>query len=473
MLSLKGRIGLCVAALMLIIVCILSGVAYYEFREALWRSMDMTLQSDLQQIKGLLLSGDPLGAEAQREMHIFLNPHGAGQIIDYQLWVENPVGDTVETLIASDLHDALTAQGVAPPHADNYVLLDMDRNARSYRAMWARYSVPGEHSASAPVLNIVLAISSKNAYHEVSEFVRVLVIVGGIVVWAAFGLTQQILRWGLRPVDDLADQMGRISEENLNKIKKDYPSLHRELVPFVKSWEAMLNRLAIAMQEQKRFTADAAHELKTPVALIKSTLQLAQSQRRTVDFYEEAISNALEDVERLNHLISQLLDLSRLESGEAVIEQEIVDLREAIEDVAESYTPFLGSRALILNRQLCDAAIRGNRRQIRQLFGNIIDNAIKYAPPRTTITVSMVVEDGTAAITVHDKGGSIPEDECRLLFNRFYRMEKGRDRNSGGSGLGLAIAQEIARLHSGEIRVTSNRQSGTRFVVILPMYGAI
>lgn len=470
--SLKTRIGICVALLMTIVVCILSGVAYYEYREALWRSMDMTLQADMHQIKGLLFSGDPLNAETQREIRAFLSPQSDWQKIEYQLWLENNDG-TLETLIASDLSEAMAAQRIAPPQQDSFVLLDLKRDQKPYRVVWARYSIPTPSASSGSRVNLVLAISSKNAYHEVGEFVRVLVIVGCIVVWAAFGLTQQILRWGLRPIDALAVQMSRISEENLSTVKQEHLELHRELQPFVKSWEAMLGRLAEAMQEQKRFTADAAHELKTPVALIKSTLQLAQSSQRTPEYYEAMISNALEDVERLNHLISQLLDLSRLESGQSVSDRQTFNLREAMEDVIESYKPFLEARKFVLSGQLCDAKIHANLSQIRQLFGNLLDNAINYAPLGTTITVSMRVEDGVVAATVHDEGGSIPPEECKLLFNRFYRVEKGRDRNSGGSGLGLAIAQGIAALHSGAIHVTSNRQSGTRFVVTLPTVRAV
>jgi signal transduction histidine kinase len=443
--SLKTRISLCIAGLMVIVVGILSGVAYHEFRESLWGSMDLTLQSDLLQIKGLLLSGDPLGAEVQREIQIFLNPKSGMQKIEYQLWFENAADETVETLIASDICETLTAKGVAPPKQDALKLVDLERNQKTFRVLWARYQVPNTPASSPTVLNIALAISSKNAIHEVGEFVRIMVILGCIIVWAAFGLTQQILRWGLRPIDNLADWMSRISEGNLKTVNLEHSAFHRELKPFIKSWEAMLNRLADAMQEQKRFTADAAHELKTPVALIKSTLQLAQSQKRTTDFYETAIANALEDVERLNHLISGLLDLSRLESGESAGRREMIHLKDIIEQVCDAYAAFLSTRELSLTRMLCDADITGNDSQIAQLFGNLIDNAVKYAPPNTEITVSMQINNGTVLTTVHDAGGNIPETECKLLFNRFYRIEKGRDRDSGGSGLGLAIAREIAR----------------------------
>jgi signal transduction histidine kinase len=465
--SLKKRISLCIAALMLTVISILSGVAYHEFRESLWRNMDMTLQSDLYQIKNLLLLG-ALKTEVQREIRDFLNPHGEWQKIEYQIWYENTADNTVEMFMDSDILDALTEQYITPPKQDDLILVNLNRDKKLFRVLWARYHVPNSTASSPQFLNVVLAISAKNAIHEVGEFIRVLVIVGGIVAWAAFALTCRILQWGLQPIDDLSHQMSVISEDNLKLAKQKHSILLQELRPFVQSWEAMLCRLTVAMQEQKRFTADAAHELKTPVALIKSTLQLAQAQKRTADFYEMTISNALEDVERLNCLIGQLLDLSRIESDKDPSKHENINLREILEDIIEYYKSFSKACGLILNQQLCNAQIAGNKSLIWKLFGNIIDNAIKYAPRSTTITVSMHLEDHVVVTTVHDEGGDIPEKEWDLLFNRFYRISKARDHNSGGSGLGLSIAKGIAVLHSGNIHIESNRKKGTSLIVTLP-----
>ncbi|MBE0537717.1 MAG: hypothetical protein IH624_18790 [Phycisphaerae bacterium] len=469
--SLKIRIRICIAVLTTAVVTVLSGVAYHEFRESLWRNLDVTLQSDLQQIRSLLLT-NVADDEMEREIHSFLNPKGAFQKIDYQVWVENTVDNEMHPLITSDIYDALARQKIAPPSPGDFILADLERHNKTYRVIWAAYTNPDDVSQTASRLNIALALSSEHAYSEVGEFVRVLVIASAIVIWAAFGLTHRILRWGLIPIDSLAERMNQITQENLNAIKQEDDRIHQELRPFVKSWEAMLARLADAMNEQKRFIADAAHELKTPVTLLKSTLQLAHSRKRTTDYYEETISNALEDIERLNSLIGQLLHLSRLENREGIDQWETLGVDEILEDVIESYKPLWQEKEFILDRRLHHAEINGNAFQMRQLFGNLIDNAIKFAPPRTTITVAVQVEHSRVAVRIQDEGGSIPEQECQLLFNRFYRVSKARDRDSGGSGLGLAIAQGIAKLHAGSITVTSNRQDGTTFVVVLPLSDA-
>lgn len=466
--SLKTRIGVCIAILMLIVVTILSGIAYYEFKEGLWTSMDMTLQSDLQQVRGLLSSKDESETEKKRELLTILNSQTTFGSFDYQLWFEDNISGQAEMLITSDLHSALKQQATCPPRLDESVLLDLNHENKPHRAIWARYSIPHDPASPARTVNIALAISSHYAYHEVGEFVRVLVIAGIIVVWAAWGLTQQILRWGLKPINSLAEQMSHVTKSDLTKINPSRSDIHLELVPFVESWQDMLGRLAKAMEEQKRFISDAAHELKTPIALVKSTLQLAQIKKRNAEYYENTIAHALEDVDRLNNLVSQLLELSRMESPTSIIQRDLINIKEVIEEVIEYHKPLLDEKSFVLKPDLCSVEISGNREQLQCLFNNLIDNAIKYAPPKTTISVSMEANDKSVTIMVRDEGGNIPEEECGLLFDRFYRVSKARDRNSGGSGLGLAIAKEIVIQHSGRIYVESNHDIGTRFVVTFP-----
>lgn len=463
--SLETRIGICIAILMTIVVSILSGVAYHEFKEGLLDSVDLILQSDLQQVKGLLFSKTTATAEIQRELLDILNSQAMSE---YQLWFENDANRQSEILFRTELHDEFTKKTVLAPALNKVVLLNLNHGDKPYRAIWARYPMSFNGNSSNQVVNIALAIGSYSVYHEAREFVRVLIIAGGIVVWAAWGLACQFSRWALKPINLLADQMSRVTKAELTTIKQDSLHPHQELVPFVKAWKDMLNRLAETMEEQKRFISDAAHELKTPIAVIKSTLQLAQSQKRNIEYHENTIDHTLEDVDRLNNLVNQLLELSRIESANLFAEREWMNIKEVIEDVLEHYKPCLDTKNFRLKSQLCSAEINGNREQIQHLFNNLVDNAIKYAPAGTTITVTLEIDEKWVKVMIHDEGGNIPEEDCNHLFDRFYRVSKARDRNSGGSGLGLAIAKEIVVQHFGQIRVESNRQKGTCFIVTLP-----
>ncbi|MBL7215758.1 MAG: GHKL domain-containing protein [Phycisphaerae bacterium] len=466
--SLKGRIGICIAGLMILVVTIISVIAYQEFQEALLGSLDSKLQSDLSTVKYLLLAKDSFSPETQKEVRSFLNPQKETQEAGYQIWLEGN-DDVTGSLASMDIYDAMKKRQISAPDPDGYILSNMTQEQKTYRVIWARYPVANRSTGLPQFLNIALATSSTYAYHEIGEFTKMLFILGGIILWITLMLIQGILKWGLKPVDLLAHRMRDVSGSNLSEIHRDYPNAPKELLPFVKSWEEMLDKLAHTMEEQKRFISDAAHELRTPIAIIKSTLQLAQSKKRSVEFYEETITRALEDIERLNALIEQLLQLSRLENADNLRQWEVVNIANLIEDIVEQYEPLVNEKGFRLNTQLCPAQIRGNPHQIRQLMLNLIDNAVQYAPPQTTITLSVEIHDKMAVITVHDEGSGIPEDECPRLFDRFYRVSKARDRNSGGSGLGLAIAKEIAILHSGNITIESNSQNGTSFVVTLPI----
>ncbi len=466
--SLKARIGACIAVLITIVISVLSGIAYYEFKEGLWTSMDLSLQSDLQQIKELLTAQGDSASDTQKEVLAILKSQATFGSCNYHVWFEDDTNKQSDIFITSDLHSEFKRKTVLSPRLDESVLLDLNIENKSYRAIWARYSMPHNTASPPRIVNVALSVNSHAAYHEVAEFVRVLLIAGVIVIWAAWGLTQQILRWGLKPINSLAEQMSHVKESDIAAMNLQHSDIHLEMEPFVKSWEDMLARLAKAMGEQKRFISDAAHELKTPIALVKSTLQLAQIKKRDAGYYENTIAHALEDVDRFDTLVSQLLELSRIESPTSITQRGFINMKEVIEEVIEYHKPLLEEKGFFLKPDLCPVEIYGNREQLQCLFNNLIDNAIKYAPPKTTISVAMEMQDKSVTITVHDEGGNIPEEECSLLFDRFYRVSKARDRNSGGSGLGLAIAKEIVTQHSGRIHVESNHDIGTHFVVTFP-----
>lgn len=470
-LSLKTRISLCIAFLTAVVVCILSGVAYYEFKEATWRSMDTTLLANLNQIQSIITSDESDIREKESEIRRLMESLIFFEKVKYRIWIEKGNYGLFDLLMISDAGEIYIKASNQTPAPGQTVLYDVTEDGKTFRAVWGRY----DQTISAKLpgrINIIAAISSKQAYHELGEFVRLMVIVSAIVVWASFGLTQQIVRWGLRPIDMLAEQMQLLSEKKMEPVFSPSFLAYKELHTFIDSWRAMLARLDAAIQEQKRFTADAAHELKTPVSLIKSTLQLAVSRQRTADDYKQAITDSLEDIERLNHLISQLLDLSRLESGLPLEPLEKINLKEILEEVILRQLEPLESKHFTLRQSLCDAEVLGRRLQLHQLFSNLLDNAIKYAPAATVITVAMTVEDQTVCTTLHDQGGGILPQERTQIFKRFYRSAQPHKSDVVGSGLGLAIAQEIATQHLGGIDVASDSNKGTLFTVRLPRYGA-
>jgi len=225
----------------------------------------------------------------------------------------------------------------------------------------------------------------------------------------------------------------------------------------------MLDRLNSVLQRQKQFTSDAAHELRTPLAAAKSTLQATQMQQRQPDEYRQAIHTTLEDVARLERLIEQLLILSRMEEPGIQTVKDDVQLDLLLRELAKTYNEKTKQEdGKVILTELSATTIQGNLDELARLFSNILDNAVRYGPPGGIVSIALRSgPDGYATITIHDNGGNIPPEAIPRLFDRFYRVDHSRSSSTGGVGLGLAIARKIAHRHNGDISITSDPDSGT------------
>jgi signal transduction histidine kinase len=243
-----------------------------------------------------------------------------------------------------------------------------------------------------------------------------------------------------------------------------------ELQPFQAALDDMLARLNAAMRQQEQFTADAAHELRTPLAIMKSTLQTLQMRPRTVAEYRESLDDALRDIDRMEQLVQQLLTLARLDSTNRT--SDFTDVRldvllKSLADVFADRAERQGAHIACTDHE--GVRVRGDETELWQLFSNLLDNALRYGPSDGVVRISL--QDGPdrwVTACVHDDGGGIPPEKLPRLFDRFYRVDSSRSQASGGSGLGLAIVREIVQRHHGEIEITSDPQSGTSVIVRLP-----
>lgn len=243
-----------------------------------------------------------------------------------------------------------------------------------------------------------------------------------------------------------------------------------ELQPFKSAFDGMLVRLNKAVQQQVRLTADITHELRTPVAIIKSTLQTLRMKPRTAAECEEGIDDALRDVARMELLVTQLLTLAKLDSVDEVANPMEVRLDLLLQSTAETFSALAGRQGTnIVCTNGAAASVRGDENELRQLFSNLLDNALRYGPPGGVVRISLEEGPGPwATACVHDEGGAIPPEHLPRLFDRFYRVDASRAQSCGGTGLGLAIAHQIVQRHHGEITITSDKRTGTLVTVRLP-----
>jgi two-component system, OmpR family, sensor kinase len=241
-----------------------------------------------------------------------------------------------------------------------------------------------------------------------------------------------------------------------------------ELAGLGATLNTMLDRLSQAFEQQRQFTADASHELRTPVSIILTSSELALSKPREPEEYREQLVKCKRAAERMRQLTESLLTLARLDST-TNIEMTNVDVEALLQDAVSSIQLFADAKSIAIHSQLEHASLQGNETLLRQAIGNLLSNAIKYSRPEGEVFVRLLKSKDYATIEVEDHGIGIPESAIPRLFDRFYRVDESRARTEGGTGLGLSIAERIVHCHRGQILVESVLGEGSTFRIALPL----
>jgi two-component system, OmpR family, sensor kinase len=228
-------------------------------------------------------------------------------------------------------------------------------------------------------------------------------------------------------------------------------------------------RLEAAFAQQKQFTADASHELRTPIAVLISEAQTALAHERTSAEYREAIEANLETAQQMRRLTESLLELSRLDANQQSFPRNQLDLAEQTRACIDRLRPLATERDVAFHCNLAPACVVANADRFGQVVSNLLTNAIHYNKPRGQIRVTTQVENSTAILTISDTGVGIAPEDLPHVFGRFYRADKARSRADGHTGLGLAICQAIVRAEGGSIEAASQPDVGSTFTVCFPV----
>jgi heavy metal sensor kinase len=261
----------------------------------------------------------------------------------------------------------------------------------------------------------------------------------------------------------------RISAEHLAARLED-TGANDELSRLARTLNEMLERLDTSFHQIRQFSADASHELQTPLTVLKGEIEVALRNPRTPEEYQRILKSALEEIDRVARLVEGLLLLARAEAGVLRMDLQPADLAQLVEDVYAQVKVLAETRniSLFLGR-MEPLSIQGDYERLRRVLLNLADNAIKYTPPGGRVTISLQREGEWAFLQVTDTGiGLSPEDRERI-FQRFYRSAEARSRSEGGAGLGLCIARSIVEAHGGKIQVKSSPGLGSTFAVLLPL----
>ena len=304
-------------------------------------------------------------------------------------------------------------------------------------------------------------------------FRRYLLMFAPLLLVAAASGGFWLSRKALAPVDAITRTARTINAANLSD-RLERLTTGDELQRLSDTLNDMLGRIECAFIRVTQFTADASHELRTPISLMRTEAEIALRRSRGDAEYSEALRHILLEAERTSGLLEELLSLARADSGQESLRIASVNLSAMIREVSEPWRELMAARNLTFIREVSDqeVTVLGDRNALQRLLTVLLDNAAKYTPAPGTVELRLESNGSVAAIRVCDSGIGIPVEEQSKIFERFYRVDKARSRDLKGAGIGLAIAQWIVQQHRGSITVQSLPGEGSTFVVELPMQTA-
>jgi heavy metal sensor kinase len=469
--SFRNKIRHLALVLIAVLLASFSILVYWGFESLLHQYVDTRLLAVAESLAEIIENNPQVllepGKEIESRVHQAVPEEDRGELREAAMSIE---------LLALD--GAVlwkgAAAGAGPPVAAQ--LLDKARQGKAVYDTVSPPKSPRMRRVAVPVRHqgeVRYILQAQTSLRMMQEALRAL-----IALLAVASALTLVLAWfgsgwladrALTPVELLSATAQRISDPSQNaRLSLDAP--YEEFQRLARAFNAMMDRLQRAFEGQRRFTADAAHELQTPLTALKGNLEVAFQQARTASEYREVLIDNLEEVERLIGLSRSLVALAQLDGPTPPEYLRAIALAPLLRDLVTNLTVLAEDRKLSIALEAPDALlrVRGDEGQLKRLFINLLDNAIRYTGPGGAITIRLAQENGYIAVAVEDTGEGIAPEHLPHIFERFYRADQARARNTGGTGLGLAIVKEIVEAHHGSIEVKSDAGKGSTFIIRLP-----
>ena len=293
----------------------------------------------------------------------------------------------------------------------------------------------------------------------------VVLLIGGTAAYIIGGVA-------VRPITMIISELEAITDgRSLHRRLGGADAKGDELARLTSTLNAMIGRLENSFGGLRRFTADASHELKTPLTVLRASIERAMMARRGSIEQMEFLEQALNEVTRMADLVNSLLSLARADEGRFDLVRDVVQLDSMLRDIAETATILGEPNGILVVVSECEPlTVEGDAPRLRQLLLNLVENAIKYTTVGGTVELALAADNGSAVLTVKDTGMGIAAADLPFIFERFWRADRARSRSSGrgGTGLGLAISQYIAQAHGGSLTAQSRLSRGSTFTLTLP-----
>jgi two-component system heavy metal sensor histidine kinase CusS len=456
--SLAARLTAWYAGSAFLLVLSATAYLYWAMIASLDREDDQLLAQKIHIIRRVLRERPNNAAALKQEVEW---QRVGGQQIAIMVRVLDEGGRVV--LETPGMHSELPPEAFPPtaPHGREVE----SASGKSYRIIAAH---TGGGGSDPPTHTLQLAIDRSFEEDLLADYRRNLLVVLGASLVACSVIGYVIARRGLRPLDRMAATAGRIGSATLNE-RLDLLGMPAELSDLAATFNAMLDRLEESFQRLARFSADIAHELRTPVNNLRGEAEVALGRPRSPEEYREVLGSNLEECGRLARLIDSLLFLARAESPEAQITREPLDLRRELDAVRTYYDAAAAEAGVELTVQAQAGLVADlDRGLFQRAVGNLVANALAHTPRGGQAFLRAFCHNGEAVIEVEDTGGGIAPEHLPHVWDRFYRADAARSTAAGRVGLGLALVKSIVALHRGSVAIDSDVGRGTRIRLNFP-----
>jgi heavy metal sensor kinase len=461
-LSIRMRLALWYLAIFALAQAAFGVGMWFILRTNLYDMADDNLESQVEDVRNFLQAypRDASMAKLREEVTEIYSQEHPGDYL--QLYAGN--GVWVYRAAFLNRHTLAT---IEPSSVRGRSFEDREYDRRPFRFVTQRIEANGR------AYTLQTGVSIDDVAETLTLFRRYLMVFAPLLLLGAAAGGYWLSRRALAPVDAIVKTARAVSGTNLGS-RLEKLDTGDELQRLSDTLNEMLDRIERAFLRVTQFTADASHELRTPISLMRTEAELALRKSRGEAEYKDALRHILLEAERTTGLIEELLALARADSGRETLNVRAVDLRETVRTIAHDWRPVAAIRNLQFSESIAtsDCFVQADETALRRVINILLDNAFKYTLPPGTVQLVLAQRQGRATITVRDSGVGIAAEEQNKIFERFYRVDKARSRELGGAGLGLSIAQWIVLQHQGSIQVESHAGQGSLFRVELPLAAA-
>lgn len=441
-----------------------------------WRTEQILLDSYRQQV---MMVADRFAEDVRYYNAMMPADEALRRVIDHRttgdlgMWVTIAQGDLLAQSETLNMGSWQTS-GVAA----DLLRVDLDEGVeiRPIRA-WL-FVVCVEPLSVAGLPNAILHIANDITaeYQGLQQLIQMLWLTGlGMVTLLAAACAVYIRRT-LRPIRRLNHLASQVTAETLNDHQLNLRAAPTEVQELARSYNLMLARLAQAWAQQKRFANDISHELRTPLSLVQGYLEstLRRGSNLTPP-QRQGLEVAAVETNRTVHLLTKLLDLTRIDNGQLALKLESVDLKEVVKEAiamaeGDHFPAADAASRIVLDAQSPAPMVKADRPKLRSVLVELIDNALRYSPPLQPVQIQLLTHQGWAMVQVHDQGPGIPVECQDAVFDPFYRVDENRSRSTGGSGLGLTLVRSLTEAMAGQVNLRSQPGQGCVFTISLPFH---